>query len=268
MDFLSHEGGMTGWALEYIKLGLTLACNSPEATADFRNLAESSGADPKLVIYLPNYYKIDAPANKFMVLLWKVLRSLRIYGTKPKLKDGQHWNVGCYGAIRPLKNHIHQAAGAILAADTYKLKLRFHVNGTRLEGKAEPILKALRVLFEQHPQHQLVEDPWLDHEDFLVETSKLDILSQVSMSETFNIVAADAIKVGVPVLGSEQIPFLPNETTVGTQRPEKIGLAMYDVWMRSGNGYLQGEQQWLLYLYGEAALYEWAQYFKGTCVNC
>jgi hypothetical protein len=264
-DFLSHEGGMVGWAIEYVKKGITLACNSPEAVTDFRKLARSSGVDgadaDRLVVYLPNYYEVPRPDRPIRTILWSLLRFIGIYGRQPTTKSSGVWQVGCYGAIRPLKNHLHQAIAAISVANELGLKLRFHVNATRVEGRGEPLLKSLQVLFKQNPQHELVEAQWLNHDDFLREVARLDLLTQVSRSETFNIVAADTISQHVPVLGSSEIPFLLDEAEAGPSVPE-IEEGLHRVWRRSGNGYFQRAQQWVLHNYGDDALLEWRAFFS------
>ena len=52
---------------------------------------------------------------------------------------------------------------------------------------------------------------WQDHDKFLNIIKNIDIIIQISNSETFNIVAADAVKMNVPVIGSSEIPWLPKE---------------------------------------------------------
>lgn len=264
-DFLSHEGGMVGWAIEYIKKGVTLACNSPEAVTDFQKLARSSGVSAddarRLVTYLPNYYPVAEPNRRFLTLLWVILRWFGIYGRRPAVRSSRVWEVGCYGAIRPLKNHLNQAIAAISVADQLGLTLRFHINATRVEGKAEPLLKSLQVLFAQHPKHELVQEPWMDHPEFLAALAGLDLLMQVSRSETFNIVAADAISASVPVLGSDEIPFLADEAEAGPS-VEEIEVGLRRVWRSSGNGYFQRAQRWLLNIYSEKALLVWSSFFR------
>ena len=46
-EFLATEGMAFGWAIDYIKRGVYLGCNSVEATKAFRHLAKSKGLDPK-----------------------------------------------------------------------------------------------------------------------------------------------------------------------------------------------------------------------------
>lgn len=119
-------------------------------------------------------------------------------------------NIGCFGAIRNMKNHVNQALAAIKTADYNGLTLHFHINGTRAEGPgAESILKNLRSIFNG-TKHQLIEHAWLTHDDFLELFKKIDILTQVSFSETFNVVCADAVVSRVPVVASAQVNWLHN----------------------------------------------------------
>jgi glycosyltransferase involved in cell wall biosynthesis len=119
-------------------------------------------------------------------------------------------NIGCFGAIRPLKNQLIQAFAAIRFANDEGKKLRFHINGSRVEGKAEPNIKNIRELFKSQTTHELVEHTWMDHDQFVEVIKEMDMTMQVSFSETYNIVAADAIAALVPVITSDEITFVPS----------------------------------------------------------
>lgn len=262
-DFLSHEGGMVGWAIDYVARGLTLACNSPEATADFKRLAVSVGADPANVVYLPNYYRAPAPSSpKRCIWIWRLLRKIGISAGELQSKEAGVLRVGCFGAIRPLKNHLHQAMAALEAAQGLRLKLKFYINGTRVEGRAEPILTSLRQLFKRYPQHELVELAWMDHAAFVKQTASMDVLMQVSNSETFNIVAADAVSVGVPVLVSDEIPWLGDEYQADPNSVKDIANKLIHLWLNGGNGQLQADQLLLLGQYAENAKYRWGRFLR------
>lgn len=187
--FLATEGVAFKWTLEYLRQGVAVAFNSWEATAAFDALARIHGLSANDVICLPNYYAFDdfeAPRGK-----------------KPGFID-----VGCFGAIRPLKNHVNQAFAALRVAADKNETLRFHVNATRIEGNgADNVLKSLRAMFEGSP-HTLVEHPWLDHADFLLLMQKMNACMQVSYTETFNVVSADAVVMNVPVVRSPEIDWL------------------------------------------------------------
>lgn len=215
LPFLAMEGIALEWLLEYPTIKNTfIACNSPVAIADVATLAKARrGVSEDKVVLLTNYY----PIPKFVD-----------YTPKP------FWDstidISCFGAIRPLKNHVEQATAAIMFANSIGLKLRFHVNSTRIEGKGDPILKSLRGMFDGD-QYKLVEHGWLDRKEFLELCSTMNIGLQVSFSETFNIVGADHVSVGVPIVGSNEIPWLDDEfqasPTVASDIAEKIGHALH-----------------------------------------
>lgn len=187
-----------------------------------------------------------------------------IYNPKPaghpkKDRDPNVVDIGCFGAIRPLKNQLEQAIAAITFADDADYTLRFHINSERIEQKGEPILKNIRSLFAG-TKHELVEHPWYNHHDFLKVVSRMDVGMQVSFSETFNIVAADFVACDVPVIVSDEIGWTsklyqvkPTDTkkmirkikfaltfsSLGVQYLNKMGLNSYnktatDMWL----GYL------------------------------
>ncbi len=185
MPFLASEGGVLDWVLTYGSIPhVNVACNSEIAALEIEQLTN------RRVAFLPNYYPVSAHMHH--------------HDRNPDTLD-----IGCFGAIRPLKNHLEQAVAAVLFARQLGVCLAFHINAGRIEGKGEPVLKALRSLFARTPHTHLVEHEWLSHDRFLHLCKTMDLGLQVSFSETFNIVAADLVNEGVPVVGSSQIPWLP-----------------------------------------------------------
>jgi hypothetical protein len=116
--------------------------------------------------------------------------------------------IGCFGAIRPLKNHLVQAVSALRYAEMLGKKLEFYINSARIEQGGNPILKNLRGLFAAVPRAKLVEIGWLEHAPFLDLLWSMDMCLQVSFSETFNIVSADCARCAVPVIASREVPWL------------------------------------------------------------
>jgi glycosyltransferase involved in cell wall biosynthesis len=199
VPFLAEEGVAVEWFRGYLKNpAVSVAFNSERAWEDFSAIAD----DPSGVLFLPNYYPVThgsvKPAGK------GVLR------------------VGCFGAIRPMKNQLLQAIASIRYADKVGRVLEFHVNGTRCEGgRGMSVLRNLRSLFAGRV-HRLVEWPWMTHEKFLDVMSRMDIALAVSMTETFCIVAADAISCGVPLICSDQIPWASSWSIVDTTDADAI----------------------------------------------
>jgi len=195
--FLAGEGNAFDWIGDYVDFpNLYIGINAPRALLDVQTFLKiSKGWDnEKLnekVFYMPNYY----PQN---------------YKTKEHNFNKDTIDIGCFGAVRPLKNHMIQAIASIRFANTIGKKLRFHINSGRIEMKGEPVLNNLKGMFGHlfDEDHQLINDSWRPREEFLKLCETMDIGLQCSFSETFNIVGADLVSVGVPLIGSVEIPWL------------------------------------------------------------
>jgi hypothetical protein len=139
-------------------------------------------------------------------------------------------NIGCFGAVRPMKNQLTQAIAAIKFARLKNKKLRFYINATRTETGGEAVLKNIRSLFAAEPDAELIECVWYSHYDFLILLQSMDIGMQVSMSETFNVVSADYITVGLPVVVSPEIKWVTRLCQAKTESVEDIVRVMDRVW--------------------------------------
>ncbi len=215
--FLANEGIAFQWAMAYLAQGVRVAPNAVRMLGELRFLAHSVRPDldgdgiADLTPYLPNYYAVreEPPrpldARKDMV------------------------DVGCFGAIRPMKNQVVQAIAAMRFADRLGKRLIFHINGDRLENGGEPVLKSLRAIFDA-TGHTLHEHPWYDHDAFLSLMLSMDVVCQVSFSETFCIVAADAASEGVPIVCSPEIPWACSLFTADPTSSEDIGDKMHTVY--------------------------------------
>lgn len=196
--FLANEGIAYDWALRYSEHPNVFISSNSQVTNEemIKLVASKHGMSldqaKSRCPYLPNYYPIhfDDHLHDHLIIQKGVI------------------NISCFGAIRPLKNHMIQAVAAIKFAEQHKLKLRFHINGNRVEGNAGSILRNLRSLFKHLPQHELVEHAWVPHDQFLKIVAQMDVGLQVSYTETYNIVAADHIQMGVPVITSDEIDWV------------------------------------------------------------
>ena len=183
IPFLANEGISVEWIYEYMKFDkVKVSANLKKTNYELSELIR------KDLVYLPNYY----PVGFFNV-------------TQPRPNEKKVLNVGCFGAVRPLKNQLIQAIAAIKYADLYDKKLKFHINVARVEGRGEPVLKNIRSLFENNPKHTLVEHQWLTHDEFIDVVQRMDLGMQVSFSETFNIVSADFVNNNIPVVVSDEV---------------------------------------------------------------
>lgn len=235
IPFLSTEGNAVDWMLKYVKYpNVFISCNSKNANEDFIHLISTNQnisieEAKKKVIYLPNYYPVLEKIKK----------------DKTRNKSGEIekvLNVGCFGAVRPLKSILIQAIAAIRLADIRGIILHFHINGSRVEGNGDPILKNLRLLFSNIKKHKLVEHSWVPHGQFLELISNMDIIMQVSLSETFNVICADAVSMGIPVVSSPEVFWLSRLSMANPTNTndiiQTIKIALDNIWIPKVNKFL------------------------------
>ena len=193
ISFLSYEGVAFPWLKGYKavmqqfpQIEFLIAPNTKETTYIFQSCFDLPS------VYLPNIYTAN-------------------YNLEPKSRQDGIVKIGCFGAIRPFKNHLTQGLSAIEFANLNKLKLEFHINSDRCEQRGECVLKNLISAFEMQKNHKLIEHGWMEHETFVKLVNQMDLGMQVSFSETFNLVAADFVMCNVPIVTSSQIKWIPKK---------------------------------------------------------
>jgi hypothetical protein len=191
VPFIANEGIAFSWLSDYRDLinchyNFSVSCNSFEFNSSLSKVLNINS------VYLPNIYN---PKERGLNCCFP--------------KSGNTINIGCFGAIRPLKNTLNQALAAIVFADEMGFNLNFHINSGREEQKGDQVFKNLEALFEASYSHRLIKQGWMNHHDFIHLVRSLDLGMQVSLSETFNIVAADFVSNNVPVVVSPEIDWMP-----------------------------------------------------------
>ncbi len=203
IPFLAQEGVAIKWAFDYLREdNVYVGFNSTRALHDFMRVSWSSK-----LFYLPNYFLANHHGE-----------------TKDK---SPALHIGCFGAIRPLKNQLLQAMSAIRYADLEGRDLKFHMNTARVEGGHE-VLKNIRSLFA-NTKHTLVEHGWLQHSRFQHLLARMDLSMCVSFSETFCLVAADSVSVGIPLVCSSEVPWSSKMSQAKTTSMDSILDAIYRV---------------------------------------
>lgn len=248
IPFLATEGIAIDWTLEYLKHPTVyVSANSPRALSEMKTMAVAAYGEKfaDRVIYLPNYYTFSENT------------------VKKEHHDSDTIDIGCFGAIRPLKNQLIQAIAAIEFAKHQGKKLRFHINSTRIEGNGNNCLKNIIALFAHTGEtYQLVEHSWMPHDKFLQLCATMDIAMQVSFTETFNIVAADMVSMNVPIVVSHDITWASRFSKADPTSSTDIVKKMHAAWYTRKLHVLQ-----LLNTVGleeniEAAMVQWNSLFK------
>ena len=211
--FLAMEGVALEWINSYnhindIYHNLTISCNNEQFNKDINSVIQLDS------VYLPNIY---FPLHPLFF--------------KPNCDDGTRpINIACFGAVRPLKNQFQQAIAAILFAQSIKRTLNFHMNGTRAEQLGENVIRNIRGLFN-NTTHNLVEHDWYSHDEFLTRlVPSMDMGMQISFTESFNIVTADFVHAGVPIVVSHDVEWMPSFTRVDPNDTDSIVKKLTSMW--------------------------------------
>jgi len=247
--FLANEGIAFDWVADYARFkNITIAANAPRALEEVRlyvktALGISNEEVKDKIIYLPNFYPQE-------------------YKSKQLDKSKEFVDIACFGAVRPLKNHMVQAIAAVKFADKIGKKLRFHINSGRIEMKGDAIVHNLKGFFTQlYPAgHRLINHIWQPREEFLKTCATMDIGMQCSFSETFNIVGADLISQGVPLIASTEIPWASTLFCANPVESED----MYKILLRTYNIYKVNVflNRTFLTSYTNKTRKIWIEYFK------
>lgn len=246
MPFLANEGIAMDWIAEYSGFkNVTISANSYRLLDEIRMYIKIRNnytieVEDK-VIHLPNFYPQEY--------------------TQKDMVDDEYINISCFGAIRPLKNHLIQAFAAVRFSKAINKKLRFHINSTRIEMKGEPILHNLKAMFIQLDM-ELVMHEWMERDMFLEVCSDIDIGMQCSFSETFNIVAADMISRGIPVVGSSEIPWMVKDFCCDPVNSDDIYDALIKTHTSPNENVLRNQES--LTNYTNNTLSIWSKYFKNN----
>ena len=249
MPFMAGEGSAMDWIGDYSNCkNVVIACNAPRMLGEIRRyLCHKNDWTPdetnSKVIYLPNYYPKDFISKSYEPINDTI-------------------KIGCFGAIRPLKNHLLQAHAALEFAKHVNKKLEFHINSNRLEMKGDSVLNNLHGLF-QHMAckgHQLIGHLWAPREQFLKICAEMDLGMQVTFSETFNIVGADVISQGVPLVGSNEIPWSDDRWNADPANSEDIFNKLVAIHNNPLNNVI--DHQLGIVRYDEETITVWTNYFK------
>ena len=193
--FIANEGCAFDWIIKYSEIinnnnrkNFILSPNSLE----FNNVLTELGIPN---IYLPNIYEFKEKKD---------------FDAIDEYRDRKYIDVGCFGAIRPMKNQLIQSIAALKFSKIIGNPIRLHINYSRLEQNGINPYKNIKAIYDrEYPKNHLVEHEWLEHSEFLHLVNQMEICTQVSFSETFNLTTADAVSQGVPIVVSPEIEWMP-----------------------------------------------------------
>jgi len=158
-------------------------------------------------LYLPNLYKLPERSK------WKPRSDVV--------------RLASFGAMRIQKHHSVAAAAAVLVAKRLGRPVEFYVNeDNRTPGGPSP-LRAVENIVAGQELVTLQKVKWQAADDFRKLIATIDVCFQLSASETFNIVTADAAAAGVPSVVGPAIDWVPRDWVASIDDPAEAAEAAW-----------------------------------------
>lgn len=158
-----------------------------------------SAAYGEKCVLLPNIY----PCEKVRGKKWDGKSTLKI---------------GAFGAIRPEKNFMTAAAAATAIHRKLGVDVELHMS-TGGDGCKSSTLPAIEQMTKNIPGFTLIRHDWQMWNEFIKLIGNMDLLLQVSYTESFNMITADGVSRGVPSVVSTAIRWAPSSWRADTDDP-------------------------------------------------
>ena len=172
--------------------------------------------------------------------------------------ERRHIDIGCFGAMRLLKNQCFQALAAVQAANILDKKLLFHIT-PNLGEQYDSVRMNLEEMFCKS-EHELVIHDWLPNEAFQKLVTKMDLGLQISYTESFNIVSADFINNNRLVVVSDAIDWLPPIMRTSTTDYDEAARKIVYMYKHRNSEWLKNRARTNLLYYNELSKREWLHF--------
>lgn len=139
-----------------------------------------------------------------------------------------HLRLGSFGALRPEKNIPSAVAAGILIQQRLQVPVSFHIN-IGGESKGKEIIHTIDEMSQGIPGFTVVKHKWMPWSQFTNLVKTMDLLFQPSFTESFNIVTADGVSVGVPSVVSSAVRWVPDDWKANPDNPSSLADAGIDL---------------------------------------
>ena len=243
IGFLSADSGAFRLCREYLHVqaevpNFRLAGNSDRLAKWIKDVYECPCET------LPNLYYLDGVNSN---------------PNRPAFK-GDTLRVGCFGALRPLKNTLSAGAAALQIARHLRVDLEFWISTKRVEG-APNFPASLREMFAGVHWAKIVENEWESWNRFRQTVRHMDLLMQPSYTESFNVVTADGIAAGMPSVVGPAISWAPPSWKANVDDPDSLAEVGTNL-LFSPRAPLDGLNA--LTAHNEAGFRDWMRYLTET----
>lgn len=182
--------------------GVELLRAYQELTKSFPNL-RVGGNSKKFVEWFSECYATERRPIEFLPNLYplKGARPIGRWLGDPPLR------IGAFGAVRPYKNFMTAAAAALLIQRELDVPVEFHMSDGG-EGDNGMVMPAIEAMLKDTGV-TLIKHKWCYWNNFIKLIRGMDLLIQVSYTESFNLITADGILGGVSSVVSSAVRWAP-----------------------------------------------------------
>jgi glycosyltransferase involved in cell wall biosynthesis len=133
--------------------------------------------------------------------------------------SGGPLKIGAFGAIRPQKNFVSAAGAALAISRQLSSEIELWLTAGRTEGGGDAVLSSVQAMFNGVNGVKLVPNGWGSWFRFKKLVGSMHLLLQPSYTESFNMVTADGVDLGVPSVVSDAISWAPDHLEGAYGRP-------------------------------------------------
>jgi hypothetical protein len=154
---------------------------------------------------------IKAGFGKRTLLLPNLFDLEQFKPLRPKRRSYAPLRIGSFAEGRPWKNQLAAAQGALSIARALGVPLELYVNDEHPHDNWDRVglIRARRELFRGLPWATLVPVTWQPWHAFLHTVEAMDLMLYPSFDESFGMVPADGIAMGVPCVTAPSLEWTP-----------------------------------------------------------
>jgi glycosyltransferase involved in cell wall biosynthesis len=220
-----------------------------ELTKEFTNLSVGGNSERYVEWLQKTFHKSAVLLPNLYPLTRELMKPVKFFELSDTIR------IGAFGAVRPQKNFMTAAAAAIQIQRAFEVPVEFHMStGGEEDGNLTNL--AIEQMLENSGV-TLIRHPWRYWDDFIQQVGLMDLLIQVSYTESFNMITADGINAGVPSVVSPAISWAP---VLWTADPDDandvarvgINLLVHGPTRELGIGALKAHNKWALSIWKRA----------------
>lgn len=184
----------------------------PPAIKLLRDVIDMEATLPNLIASSNNLRLCTALHNMYGKPITHLPNLYFLSGKEPNQRpfyNGGVIRIGCFGSLRVYKNFSTCVAASVELISRLKVQGEIWINSGRNDGAGDVVYRTAKAWTDGLPNVTLKELPWASWADFKRVVGSMNLVMQVSYTETFNNVVADSISNGTPCVVGPSIEWAP-----------------------------------------------------------